>query len=221
MVQLVDIPVKQDVGLNVFLDVFGFALNLIPEIGPEASFAANAALKVVQGTPGLASQFFPSGTEDTSQTQIDDLQGRFISGITIQLLSGLGATLSIIQGAGTLDANAFLGFAGQGQFSGDAATVVVNSQSTDDAALALKTYLISYTLAQNDYHILLVPGANPLSLTNKDPAFPCPAWATTESLKHKCLDDKGDTHNMGCHSYNQYNQCGNNYWWYSTPHQSA
>ena len=80
----------------------------------------------------------------------------------------------------------------------------------DKTTLAFTTYLASLTLAQNGWHIVMLPGVDPLGLT--DSTSHCPHWAS---------NDCPDNHNLDCSGYDSYVQCRNSQWWYSSTQNAA
>ena len=207
--------------LNDILTVVGIAVFFIPVAGPEVSAAltagaavGDAILKGIKAAPGVAQALWPVGTANSQDTQTRDLSTIFSApgGIRDGLLSNLLTALELVQGVNQTNVTTFLAFASNGTFTpqpGSRPTInVITGQ--DEIQTALLTYLASYALAQNGWHILMRPSVDPLGLTNG--TTQCPSWAG---------QDCTNNHNLKCIGYDAYMQCNNSYWWYSSDQNAA
>ncbi|KAI9775792.1 MAG: hypothetical protein M1835_005683 [Candelina submexicana] len=224
IIELIDKPKKTNVGLNLALATLGIGLSLIA--GPEVAGltggalalakAGNVALQGLQKAPGLAASIWPVGTKDTQPVQINELttllSGR--SNLKTSLQTSFAGLLSEVMGINQPDPNAFLAFVDEGSFSGaqDLDQQFNVAGATQTLLFAFTTFLVSTALAQNGWHILMVPGVDPKGLTSG--AAQCPEWASDACKGHEDLE---------CSDYDANSQCTGNgkYWWYSKAHNSA
>ncbi|KAL9611275.1 MAG: hypothetical protein Q9167_004072 [Letrouitia subvulpina] len=237
IVRLIDKPKKQHGFLSFALDALGFVFDLVPEVGPAASdalsFVARAAkfagpsTELASGTIGL----WNSGTDESQDTQISNLNDVFSgpNGVESRVRTGLSETLRMVQGRNQINVSSFIQWADGGHFSGNAAGIIVEEGAREKLLLLFTSYLVSATLAANDWHVLIVPGAEPYGLSRDPSNVTCPSWATDTGTEHNCNDGDGGSKNMDCaHSeegrgegYDQFGLCIKTHWWYSQRHKSA
>lgn len=222
IINLIDTPMKPKtrVGLDAALTVLGFALSFIPIVGPEAAgltvlgaAAINLVTSGIKQLPDAAKTLWPAGTVDTTFYQIDQLTQEFPGGggISTQLALNFQYALETVQGLNQPDTSSFLLFTGQGQLSNKRGSNPNVQASSPEQQAALRqfliTFLVSTALSQNNWQILLIPGADALGLYNGTAG--CPGWASD------CDSGKESNTDIGYHSLDTYNQCDNTYLWYS------
>ncbi|KAI4158597.1 MAG: hypothetical protein LQ342_007295 [Letrouitia transgressa] len=135
----------------------------------------------------------------------------------------------MVQGVGQDNVSSFIQWADGGRFSESAAGPLVDQAIENQLLLLLTSYLVSTTLAANDWHVLIVPGAEPYGLSRNPSNVTCPSWATNTGTEHNCHDNDGDSKNMNCaqseerrgEGYDVYGLCIKTHWWYSQRHKSA
>ena len=148
---------------------------------------------------------WPSGTEDSQQYQIAQLQSA-LPNITLRLLDNINAA----NYEAMTNLSSFLTLASTGEFSTSSSPSLSNS--TDGLYTMFNTYLVSTALAQNGWDAVLVANANPQQITT-NPSVPLPTWAL-----YDCTDCP-NLRNLNCEYYDENGQC--NYWWYSNFSQCA
>ncbi|KAL8687078.1 MAG: hypothetical protein Q9218_006651 [Villophora microphyllina] len=208
---------KTHVKLNYAFTALGLGLGLIPVLGPEfallgntALTVANLAVKGIKNAPAVASYIWPVGTASSQDVQFAKATD-LIETLEKSLATSFGAGLTLLLNDSISD---FLLFTSNGTFSQSQGSITVPTNSLGDAALrlAFTTFLVSTILAQNGWHIIMLPGVNPEGFTNG--SQPCPSWAPDDCSK--------DTDLKKCNQgYDVYNQCNGNWWWYSATHNSA
>ena len=222
LINVVDPNKKTHTSLhNILLGLVVLAITIpAPELAPEVAAAATAAQKItnivlkgIKAAPGVGLAMFPEGTESSQDFQVAALTSAFSSpgGITDSLTIRLQNVLQIVQGYQQPNVSSFLGFASGGSFSAPLSSrpSFAGPIYQDIIRAALKTYLASIALADNGWHILMLPGVDPLGITNG--TAKCPSWAGSD-----CEENR----DLGCNLYQPSGQC-NNYWWYSTIQDSA
>ena len=214
IIELVDQPKKQRVGLSRLLTALALGLSFIPAIGPEfagltstAISAANIALTGLKGAPGVAQAIWPTGTTDSRSVQIDELNAQ-IPVLRQQLQSNLENGLKLVQGVNQSDVSNFLAFTGEGKFTGslrDAPPQIEASKGevVQPLLLAFTTFLASTALDKNGWHALLLPGVNPAGMTNGSAG--CPSWANENGNRCNGLAD------LNCGGYDSNGQCDGTY----------
>ncbi|KAL9038502.1 MAG: hypothetical protein Q9180_003096 [Flavoplaca navasiana] len=218
---------KNNVGLNIVLSVLSAGLFLIPGIGPIAGvsaagiLAANAGLATIRAAPAVAQNLFPRRTDAPPQQNEIDIARVQNSDLTQRLQEQLQRGLGLIQGANRENVSNFLAFAGSGNFSksNDQNDPPPSVQGLQQIGLlqnniqrllqAYTTFIASTTLVQTGWHAILLPGVNPLEITNTGTGYP--SWAGEDP-------DEADLH---CTEYNDVGQCSGTYWWYSQDQNSA
>ena len=115
-------------------------------LGIDATTAAvgTALLAGLQNAPGVARVLWPSGTLNTQNLQIADLDS-YVSQLNANLALQLSAGLQLVM----TDIPPFVGFAQSGAFSG--ATAPSLAQETNGLDVALKTYVLTIAMAGNRY----------------------------------------------------------------------
>ncbi|KAI9705044.1 MAG: hypothetical protein M1836_006827 [Candelina mexicana] len=225
----VDPEKKTHVKLNVALTAVSIGLGFIPVVGPEfaglsalAISAANLGLSAIKKAPSVAAYIWPQGTVDSGPQQIDTLESK-IDFLQTSLSINLGLGLSSVQGLNQSNVSQFLAFANGGSFSApdmDLPQVLggkgpppggFETAAAYPLLLAFSTYLVSTALAQNGWHIIQVPGVDPMAYSNHS-LDGCPAWTT------ECSPKKAD---LECDGYEVTGQCNGTYWWYSTSQNTA
>ncbi|KAL8831467.1 MAG: hypothetical protein Q9170_005282 [Blastenia crenularia] len=227
MISLVD-PIKpQHTGLRLFLNILTFSLTLLNQFDLGLTSIGTTIFSTVIGAiekaPIVHDQIWPKETAESQDVQIDKLTDRLQgpNGIHTTILENLDHTLEVVQGINQTDVATFLSFASDGHFSiGDIPSLIQGlGDSVHKGILQVfTTYLISEALHQNGWHVLIVPGANPLDL-DLGKEGTCPPWASGND-KYQCDWWNGATKWFGCNSYDDNSMC-NNYWWYSKAHNSA
>ncbi|KAL8672429.1 MAG: hypothetical protein Q9168_003107 [Polycauliona sp. 1 TL-2023] len=226
MISVVDPIKKQKTGLRVFLSVLTFGLAFLSSFDLGLSTFQNALFTaVINGiakSPAVKDQLWPKETAESQDVQIDqltdELQGP--NGVHTQILDNLANTQEIVQGANQTDVSAFLAFTSGGIFSADdnpSPFQDLGSHVHRGLLQVFTTYLISEALHLNGWHALIVPGANPVTLDNG--TGPCPPWASGTG-KYQCNWWDGSTKWFACNTYDGNDMC-DNYWWYSSTHNSA
>ncbi len=212
---------KTNIALNIVATILGFGLALLPGIGPIAGVsvaslaAANVGLAALKQAPTVAKSIWPVMTlASPQQAQADSTTVQSVMVKEI-LRTNLESGLKLVQGVGQDNVTAFLAFAGNGTFSvnqQDAqppSVAAITGDKVQPLLLAYTTFLVTTTLAQHGWSVILLPGVNPEGITNK--VAPYPAWAGD----HQQEDD------LECTGYDEYGQCIGTYWWYSKAHNSA
>lgn len=214
IINLIDKPKKQRVGLSALLTALGMGLSFLPAIGPgfaglttTAIQSANIALTGLKGAPGVAQAIWPQGTADSRSVQIDELQAE-IPVLRQQLRFNLENGLKLVQGVNQSDVSYFLAFTGKGDFSVsiyNASTIVKAStgETASPLLLAFNTFLASTALDKNGWHALLLPGVNPAGMTNGSAG--CPSWANKNGNQCDGLAD------LNCAGYDSRGQCDGTY----------
>ncbi|KAL8865246.1 MAG: hypothetical protein Q9174_006990, partial [Haloplaca sp. 1 TL-2023] len=198
---------KTNVLLNVILSVLGAGLFLIPVIGPIAGVsalsigAANVGLTAIKSSPPIAQALFPRGTGDAPQKSEIDILSVQTATLQEDLRVNIQTTLRLVQGVNQTDTNAFLAFAGNGDFSSNLQNVgspdvngLLQPDRISPLLSAYTTFITSTTLAQSGWHAILVPGADPRGISNGSTQYP--AWAT-----HGRNED-----DLQCSDYNEFGQ---------------
>ena len=218
IVELIDPVMKTRVHQNDILTALGLGLMLIPAVGPEVELgiisaeAINIVIDGIKHLPELAQAIWPVGTVNSQDFQIDELTSQLAGtgGISLSLQENLVTLLQLVQGQGAADPSAFLAFTSTGLFSGPSTmSPSVNATSTQQQTILLQaftTFLTTTVLVNNGWTSLFLPGVQALELHNGSAS--CPIWAGDD-----CNDKTND---KGCLSLDPFNQCDNNYWWYST-----
>ncbi len=168
--------------------------------------------------PSVPAASWKNATQDSRLLVVDDIMALVNNGsseLYTFTRSGIDAILAAVMGLDQIDVSAFLAFADRGDFSGKANYPLNNLpdpkvEKEPHLTLALTTLVVSTALAQNGWHILAIPGVDPLGLANRN--TPCPEWALEE-----CQKDA----DLGCSGYNEYNQCNDARWWYSASHNTT
>lgn len=216
LIMIVDPIKKTHVKLNNVLTALGIAVSFLPVAGPEVDAAATAGalvgnliLKGLKHAPEVAQAIWPVGSEDSRDVQLAGLTADF-SVVFQTLMSNMQVALNIVQGLAQPGVDSFLAFASNGSFAVPPAsrpTVVLLQQSI---LQSLTTYLASYALSNNGWHILMLPSVNPQGIKNG--TTECPSWAGGAC---------DSSHAPNCTGYDQNGQCNNNYWWYSASQNAA
>ncbi|KAL8688211.1 MAG: hypothetical protein Q9218_005821 [Villophora microphyllina] len=217
-------PKKTHVGLNVALSALSIGLSFIPVVGEVAGVSAlgiataNLAISGMKKAPGVAQQVWPIGMEDPTQPQEADNLTVQSSYITQSLQTNMQNGLAIVQGVNQGDVSSFLAFAGPGDFStsqrnNPAPSVAsIKGDQVQPLLLAYTSYLVSTTLAQNGWHVLMLPGIDPARITQTpDDSTIYPSW----------VGDHAGENDLQCSDYDQYGQCSGSYWWYSKIQNTA
>ncbi|KAL8887695.1 MAG: hypothetical protein Q9215_004767 [Flavoplaca cf. flavocitrina] len=216
-------PKKTNVLLSVILSVLSAGLFLLPAVGPIAGVstagiaAANVGVNAIKAAPAVAASLFPRGTADAPQKTEIDILSINTSTLIQDLRENIQTTLGVVQGLGQTDVDAFLAFAGNGNFSSnlrtkpppDVGQTFVRKDRITPLLLAYTTFIASTTLQQTGWHAILLPGVDPRGITNGT-TLP-PAWAGSHENKH----------DLQCTGYNEFRQCIGTYWWYSDEQKSA
>ena len=220
LINVVDPVKKTHTKLHLILTVLSAAMFFVPDAEVIAASlriaveVADVVLKSIKAAAGVAMALWPVGTADSRNIQISDLTSGFTApgGVFDSLTDNFETSLGLVQGVAQDGVSSFLAFASGGDFTASSAPDINQlGNITDSVLTALTTYLTSIALAQNGWHILMLPGVDPSGVTN-DPQR-CPDWAGDGCRKH---------HDLGCSSgYDYDNQCNNNYWWYSADHHAA
>lgn len=151
IVNALDPPTAQNYDLSYMLTALTVGLALIPGVGEGALGidAATAAIGTVlltglQNAPGVAKVIWPSGTTDTQNIQIAQLDS-YVAQLNADLTNSLNAGLELIMS----DMASFIGFAKSGAFSGSVAPSL--AKETNGLDVALKTYVVTLAIAGNGY----------------------------------------------------------------------
>ena len=170
IITLIDPPNPKNWNLNNVLSALGAGLAILggPEIGP----ALNGAIKGVAATlaeslrqaPGVGKAIWPAGTDSSQTVQIGELSSE-LDKINTGLSDRLGAALFELM----TNVDSFTQFASAGGFSG--AVVPSLPEETAVLAIALKAYVLTYAMDQNQWSAFW--GPNPtdgLELTQQSMA---------------------------------------------------
>ena len=149
------------------LAALGIGLATIPTflLGPEvfapAVAVATLASEAIENAPSIATSLWPRGTEDSQEIQIDALLNE-ITSLEDSLRTNLNTALARVQGINQSDVSTFLAFTGSGIFSTSQGSQPLVTATLDAPVqplrLAFITFLVSTALAQNGWHVMLIPG---------------------------------------------------------------
>ena len=153
-------PKKTNVLLSVILSVLSAGLFLLPAIGPIAGVstagiaAANAGVNAIKAAPAVAASLFPRSTTDAPQKTEIDILSVNTSTLIRDLRENIQTTLGVVQGLGQTDVDAFLAFAGNGNFSTnlqtkpppDVGQIFIRKDRITPLLLAYTTFIASTTL---------------------------------------------------------------------------
>ncbi|KAI4196946.1 MAG: hypothetical protein LQ346_003134 [Caloplaca aetnensis] len=226
MISLVDPIKKQKTGLRLFLNILTFGLSIVSSLDLGLTSIQTTIFTTVIDAIGKApvvhDQLWPKESAESQDIQVDQLTDQLQgpTGIHTTILDNLDRTLEVVQGTNQTDVSAFLAFASGGHFSIDSTQspfADLGSAVHKGLLQIITTYLISEALDKNDWHALIVPGANPLTLDQGTGL--CPKWAEGTE-KYQCDWWDGSTKWFACESLDEHSQC-ENYWWYSKTHNSA
>ena len=235
IIQTIDPPKKQ---IHVFLDDVlsalsaGLAFVVVPEaaaLGEGAAAIASIFLKSIQQAPGIARIIWPIGSVQRELQLGADL-GEELETVVKALGPRVSQALGAVMGVNQTDVSAFLAFAGDGDFSGPRDTAPDLTKDTGSLLTAFTTFLVSQALVLDGWHVVLSIDTDPLGLTNG--TFTCPPWTkpgaylTADYIWDWSFTDIDATpcttfpdfnfYDLDCHEYDQYNQCKDSYWWYSS-----
>ena len=170
IIQQFDPEKKTHVKLNWALTALGIGVGFIFSfvLGPEAIVAegalagvAETAIQGIKKAPGLAQAIWPVGTENSQPLQELASQEE-ISSLEDALEGDLDGGLAQVQGVSQSDVSKFLAFVGDGDFSASEGSqkvfTAVANEHVQPLRLAFTTFLVSNALAQNGWHVLLLPG---------------------------------------------------------------
>lgn len=226
MISLVDPIKKTHTGLRLFLNILTFGLTLLNSLDFGLSSIEttvfSTVIDAISRAPVVHDQLWPKETAESHDIQIDQLTDQLQgpTGIHTTILDNLANTLEVVQGKNQSDVISFLAFASGGHFSIDSTPspfADLGNAVHKGLLQVITTYLISEALSKNEWHALIVPGANPVTIDNG--TGPCPKWAEGTG-KYQCDWWNGRSKWMGCNSLDQHSMC-DNYWWYSQAHNSA
>lgn len=142
----IDPKQKTNLILSDLLSALTAGLSFIagPELSGLAGTAASALVKGLQEAPSVAAAIWPSGTADSQNQQLanlDSFLSQIDSNFTAQITKGLYTIMS--------DVPSFNGFASSGQFSGpNNLSLPVDS---DNLALGLRTFILSSAMSANKW----------------------------------------------------------------------
>ena len=226
IISLVDPIEETHTGLRLFLNILTFGLTLLNglDLGLSTiqSTFVGAVIGAISRAPAVKDALWPKESAESQDIQADKLTDQLQgpNGIHTTLLDNLSVALAAVQGNQT-NVSAFLALAAGGRFAVDDIPSPFDSLGSYGIHRSLlqivTTYLVSEALQKNGWHILVVPGANPLTM-DQGTAL-CPKWAEGTG-KYQCDWWDGSTKWFACGSYDRNNMC-ENYWWYSETHQSA
>ncbi|KAL8929518.1 MAG: hypothetical protein Q9208_001187 [Pyrenodesmia sp. 3 TL-2023] len=226
MISLVDPIKKQNTRLRLFLNILTFGLGILNGLSSGLTTVQTTIFTTVIDAIGKApvvhDQLWPKGSAESQDIQIDKLTDQLQgpNGIHTTILENLERTLQVVQGTNQTDVSTFLAFASGGHFSIDStqsAFAELGPTVRKGLLQIITTYLVSEALDKNEWHALIVPGANPLTLDQGTGL--CPKWAEGTD-KYQCDWWDGSTKWFACESLDDHGMC-ENYWWYSETHNSA
>ncbi|KAL9610103.1 MAG: hypothetical protein Q9167_005182 [Letrouitia subvulpina] len=160
IVQEVDPEKKTNSFLEDILTALTAGLAFIPAVGPEVAagvgVATNALVTGLQQAPGVAKAIWPTGTINSQQVQISELE-RSLAAISGDLEARLDLGLREIMS----NPQSFVGFASSGVFSGGAAPSIPKDQN--QILIGFKTFLLSKALTANGWYAYISQPPTPLT----------------------------------------------------------
>lgn len=183
----------------------------IPEaaaVGGAAAAIAPIFLKAIQQSPSVAKIIWPIGSIERESIEITTLYSQ-LDTVIEALGPRISNALAAVQGRNQSDISDFLAFAGRGDFSGPRAEMPDLVKDTSGLLIGFTTFLVSEALVIDGWHVDVAEGTNPLAMSQ--PNATCPAWS------YNC----GQFKNLDCYSYDDYDQCTDNYWWHGKLTNSA